>query len=99
MPVAPLAENIYLQREKGAWSMPGEPEPEHGMVPRRHFPPIVRRGWVGEDRVGKKGWAKLGDGLVAPEVTGVGAINPWLPYLVAPVGSFEQPANRFLWII
>jgi hypothetical protein len=48
---------------------------------------------VGEDQVGKKGWAELGDGLVAPEVMGKGAIDPLQPYLVAPVGGCEQPAN------
>ncbi len=48
---------------------------------------------MGEDRVSKKGRAKLGDGLVAPEVMGKGAIDPWQPYLVAPVGSCEQPAD------
>ncbi len=57
------------------------------------LPPILVRGWMGEDQVSKKGWAKLGDGLVAPEVTGEGAINPWQLYLVAPVGGCEQPAN------
>jgi hypothetical protein len=93
MPVAPLAEKVYLQRGKGARSMPGEPKLKHGILLRRRSPPIVGRGWVGEDQVGEKGWAKLGDGLVAPEVTGEGAINPWQPYLVAPVGSCEQPAN------
>jgi hypothetical protein len=41
------------------------------------LPPIIGRGWVGEDQVSKKEWAKLGDGLVAPEKTGKGAINPW----------------------
>ncbi len=48
---------------------------------------------MGEDRVGKKGWAKLGDGLVTPEVTGEGAIDPWRPYLVAPVGICKRPAD------
>ena len=57
------------------------------------LPPIVGRGWVGEDQVGKKGWAELSDGLVTPEVTGKGAINPWQPYLVAPIGGCKQPAN------
>jgi hypothetical protein len=57
------------------------------------LPPIVGRGWVGEDRVGEKGWAELGDGLAAPEVTGEGAIDPWRPYLVAPVSSCERPAG------
>jgi hypothetical protein len=50
---------------------------------------------VGEDQVGMKGRAKLGDGLVPPEVTGEGAINSWrlCPCRVAPVGGCEQPAN------
>ncbi len=41
------------------------------------LPPIVGRGWVGEDRVGKEGWAKLGDGFPASVVAGKGAINPY----------------------
>jgi hypothetical protein len=53
------------------------------------LPPL----WVGEDRVSKKGWAELGDGLVAPEVMDEGAIDPWRPYLVAPVGGCKQPAD------
>ncbi len=48
---------------------------------------------MGEDQVGKKGWAELGDGLVATEVTGKGAIDPWRPYLVASVGGCERPAD------
>jgi hypothetical protein len=39
-------------------------------------PPIVGRGWVGEDRVGKKGRAELGDCIAAFVVAGEGAINP-----------------------
>jgi hypothetical protein len=60
------------------------------------LPPIVGRGWVGEDQVGKKGRAKLGDCLVAPEVMGKAAIDPWQPYLVAPVGGCKQPADGVL---
>jgi len=41
------------------------------------LPPIVGRGWVGEDRVGKKGWAELGDGFAASVVAGEGAIDPY----------------------
>jgi hypothetical protein len=41
------------------------------------LPPIVRRGWVGEDQVGKKGWAKLGDGIAASVVACKGAIEPF----------------------
>ena len=32
------------------------------------LPPIIGRGWVGEDRVGKEGGAELGDGFVASVV-------------------------------
>jgi hypothetical protein len=39
------------------------------------LPPIFGRGWVGEDRVGKKGRAELGDGIAASVVAGEGAIN------------------------
>jgi hypothetical protein len=42
------------------------------------LPPIVG-GWEGDDLVGEKGWAKLGDGLAAPVVTGKGAIVPLRP--------------------
>jgi hypothetical protein len=46
MPLTPLAEQVYLQRGKGARSMPGEPKPEHGMPPRQHSPPsLVEGGW------------------------------------------------------
>ncbi len=41
------------------------------------LPPIVGRGWVGEDRVSKKGRAKLGDGVAASVLAGEGAINPY----------------------
>ncbi len=40
------------------------------------LPPIIGRGWVGEDQVGKKGWAKLGNGIAASVVASEGAINP-----------------------
>jgi hypothetical protein len=40
------------------------------------LPPIIGRRWVGEDQVGKKGRAKLGDGIAASVVAGEGAINP-----------------------
>jgi hypothetical protein len=40
------------------------------------LPSIVGRGWVGEDRVGKKGWAKLSNGIAASVVAGKGAIDP-----------------------
>jgi hypothetical protein len=40
------------------------------------LPPIIGRGWVGEDRVGKKGWAELGNGIAASVVAGEGAIDP-----------------------
>jgi hypothetical protein len=40
------------------------------------LPPIVGRGWVGEDQVGKKGWAELGDSVAASVVAGKGAIYP-----------------------
>jgi hypothetical protein len=40
------------------------------------LPPIIGRGWVGEDRVGKKGWAELGNGVAASVVAGKGAIDP-----------------------
>ena len=36
---------------------------------------------MGEDRVGKKGWAELGDGFAASVVAGEGAIGPLLPSL------------------
>ncbi len=32
---------------------------------------------MGEDRVGKKGWAELGDGFAASVVAGEGANNPY----------------------
>jgi hypothetical protein len=41
------------------------------------LPPIVGRGWVGEDQVGKKGRAELGDGIAAAVVAGKGAIDPY----------------------
>ena len=41
------------------------------------LPPIVGRGWVGEDRVGKEGGAELGNGFVASMVAGEGAIDPY----------------------
>jgi hypothetical protein len=50
---------------------------------------------MGEDRVGEKGRAKLGDGLVAPEVMGKGTINPWQPYLVAPVGGLNNQPTEY----
>jgi hypothetical protein len=34
---------------------------------------------VGEDRVGKKGWAELGNGVAAFVVAGKGAIDPYEP--------------------
>ena len=40
-------------------------------------PPIVGRGWVGEDRVGKEGGAELGNGFVASVVAGKGPIDPY----------------------
>jgi hypothetical protein len=40
------------------------------------LPPIVGRRWVGEDRVGKKGRAELGDGVAASVVAGKDAIDP-----------------------
>jgi hypothetical protein len=40
------------------------------------LPPIVGRGWVGEDQVGKKGQAELGNGVATSVVAGKGAINP-----------------------
>ncbi len=57
------------------------------------LPPIVG-GWEGDDQVGEKGWAKHCDGLDAPVVMGKGAIAPWQPCEVAPVGSCGQPADR-----
>jgi hypothetical protein len=41
------------------------------------LPPIVGRGWVGGDRVGQEGWAKLGNGFAASVVAGKGAIDPY----------------------
>ncbi len=46
-------------------------------APKAALPPIVGRGWMGEDRVGKKGWAELGDGFAASVVAGEGAIDPY----------------------
>ena len=40
------------------------------------LPPIVGRGWVGEDRVSKKGRAELGNGVAAFVVASEGVINP-----------------------
>ncbi len=39
------------------------------------LPPIIGRGWVGEDQVSKKRWAKLGDGVAASVVACEGAIE------------------------
>jgi hypothetical protein len=55
-------------------------------------PPLVD-GWEGDDQVNQKGRAELGDGLAAPVVTGKGAIVPWQPCGVAPVGGCGRPAN------
>jgi hypothetical protein len=41
------------------------------------LPPIVGRGWVGEDQVCKKGWVELGNGVATSVVAGEGAINPF----------------------
>jgi hypothetical protein len=54
--------------------------------------PIVG-GWEGDDQVGEKGQAEFGDGLAAPVVTGEGAIVPWQPWGVAPVGGCGRPAD------
>ncbi len=40
------------------------------------LPPIVGRGWVGEDQVSKKGRVKLGNGVDASVVASEGAIDP-----------------------
>jgi hypothetical protein len=56
------------------------------------LPPIVG-GWEGDDQVGQKGQAELGDDLAAPVVTGKGTIVPWQPCGVAPVGGCVQPSN------
>ncbi len=55
------------------WRLRGKARPAAKAAP----PPIVGRGWVGEDRVRKKGWAELGDGVAASVVAGEGAINPY----------------------
>ena len=54
------------------WALQGKARP----AAEAALPPIVGRGWVGEDQVGKKGRAKLGDGVAASVVAGEGAINP-----------------------
>ncbi len=55
------------------WRLQGKAQP----AAKAALPPIVGRGWVGEDRVGKKGWAELSDGFAASLVAGEGAIDPY----------------------
>ncbi len=60
------------------WWMPnaGDCVPKHGMPPRWRSSPSLVEGGVGENQIGKKGWAELGDGVAASVVAGKGAINP-----------------------
>ena len=54
------------------WRLRGKARP----AAKAALPPIVGRGWVGEDQVGKKGQAKLGNGVAASVVADEGAIDP-----------------------